>query len=63
MNTQRSEYSDFYFDKDMEIRGIELRLSGQKPKVEDIYEYSPLIAKDEFIKYTKEIRKSNYVHI
>lgn len=52
MATQKSEYSEYYFDKESEIRFIEECLSGS-PSLEEIYESLPSLARDEFIKYTK----------
>ena len=57
LNTQKSEYSDYYFDKSLELRFIEESLPNI-PTVEQIYAASPILAREEFIKYTKEIRKS-----
>lgn len=59
-NRIKTEYSDYYFDKNMQIQLLEESLPEQ-PCLEDIYLSSPKITTDEFLKYTKEIRKSKKI--
>lgn len=50
--THKTEYSDYYFDKNLEIQLLEEKLP-ENLALEDIYLQSPTIVRDEFIKYTK----------
>ena len=57
LRTVHSNYSEFYFDKLEQMRAIVAQLGMRKPTVEDIYLCSPLIVVDEYVKYTREMRK------
>ena len=59
MRTIHSNYSEFYFDKEEQLRIVISKISMKGPTLEEIYLLSPLIIVDEYLKYTKEIRKSN----
>lgn len=59
MRTVHSNYSEFYFDKEEQLRIVISKISMKGPTLEEIYLLSPLIIVDEYLKYTKEIRKSN----
>ena len=55
----QSNYSEFYFDKEETLRVVLGKIQPKGPTIEDLYIYSPLILVDEYLKFTKEIRKSN----
>lgn len=59
MRTVHSNYSEFYFDKEEQLRIVISKISMKGPTLEEIYLLSPLIIVDEYLKYTKEIRKRN----
>lgn len=54
----KTEFSDYYFDKNLEIEMVEEEV-GKNASIEDIYLQSSKISREEFIKYTQEIRRSN----
>lgn len=57
MEKWSSLYSEFYFDKNLESRKVLDHLDSEGISVETIYKYSPLIAVDEYRKFTTEIRR------
>lgn len=57
MRTVHSNYSEFYFDKEEQLRMVISKISLKGPTLEEIYLLSPLIIVDEYLKYSKEIRK------
>lgn len=59
MRTIHSNYSEFYFDKEEQLRIVISKISMKGPTLEEIYLLSPLIIVDEYLKYTREIRKRN----
>ena len=54
----RTEFSDYYFDKNIEMEMVEEEV-GKEPSIEDIYLESSRISGEEFRSYTQEIRRSN----
>ena len=45
-------YSDYYFDKEEELRKIMILISDKGPTIEEVYLLSPRILVDEYVKYT-----------
>lgn len=61
VHTLASNYSEFYFDKEFEIQNVVSKLSEKGPTIEEVYLLSPTILVDEYLKYTKEIRKRTII--
>ena len=57
VKTAYSSYSDYYFDKEDQLRKIIALVSDKGPTIEEVYLLSPRILVDEYLKYTAEIRK------